>query len=179
MESKIKEPFLIHNIDPRDIAKYYLYRSTVDGDLITPLKMQKLVYLAYGSHLVRKKERLFEDKIEAWPNGPVVPRLYQALKRYGSAPIEASFVGNVTEEELTEKFSSDVKQTLDKVYEKFISKSAFELVALTHQQKAWLEARKGLQDTEPSKRELEDELILESFGGMNDSKKQKTRKVPA
>lgn len=163
-EGDKKNHFLSLNIDPSDIAKYYLYRSSLDGDLITPLKMQKMVYLAYAVHLAKKKEKLFKEPIEAWPNGPVVPSLYRALKKYGSSPVAEDFIDYQNQDELLQKFPAAVKETFDEVYEEYISKSAFELVTLTHQQKAWLAARKGLRDDQVSHNQIQDELILEQLG---------------
>ena len=37
----------IDNISPSNVAKYFLYKSMQDGDLVSPLKMQKLVYYGY------------------------------------------------------------------------------------------------------------------------------------
>jgi len=159
----MNEKYKVLNIEPSDIAKYYVYRASVDGDLITPLKMQKLVYFAYGAHLARKKEKLFKESIEAWPNGPVVPTLYRDLKKYGSSPIDSDFARGASEQELLENFSNGVRETLDLVYENYITKSAFELVSLTHQQKAWSEARKGLKATDKSNKPLNDSLIMQDF----------------
>lgn len=155
------------NIIASDIAKYFLYRSIQDGDLITPLKMQKLIYYAYVWTLVKSDKKLFDEKIQAWPNGPVVGSLYQELRNYGSAPIDAKYLGVEEEKELDKlfsKFSEDIKSTIDEVYEKYIPLSAFELVTLTHSEKPWLKAREGLGDTEPSNNTIDDEMILEEYG---------------
>lgn len=152
---------------PSDVAKYFLYRSAQDGDLITPLKMQKLVYYAYAWTLVKNGKKLFGEKIQAWPSGPVIPSLYNELKQYGSAPVSLEYLGVTSEEKigpLIEKFPSNIKPTLDAVYEQYISKSAFELVALTHSEKPWLEAREGLSPTERSNVTISDETIFQQYG---------------
>lgn len=151
-------------ITPSDVAKYLLYRSLEDGELVTPLKMQKLVYYAYVWTLVKNKKKLFEEKIEAWPSGPVVPSLYRELKDYGSSPIDEKYLGVKNEAELEplfSKFPRDVKATLDEVYEDYMTKTAFELVSLTHSEKPWVEARKGLSSIESSSRPISDDLIVQ------------------
>lgn len=156
-----------NKISPSDIAKYYLYRSMQDGELISPLKMQKLVYYAYSWTLVKNKKKLFDEKIEAWPSGPVVPSLYQNLKHYGSAPIDESFLNVKNENELNTLFSKipkEVKTTLDEVYENYMTKTAFELVTLTHSEKPWLEARVGLSATQTSKNAISDDAIVKQYG---------------
>lgn len=150
-------------ISPIEIAKYFLIKAEKDGELITPLKMQKLVYFAYVFYLISKKgkERLFEEKIEAWPAGPVVPSLYRELKEYGSAPIKIKSFVDITEQKLREKNNPEVMGILDKTYENCEKWTAFELVVLSHQEKGWLEARKGLKPDEKSNNLILDKHILE------------------
>ncbi len=153
----------ISNLKPSDIAKYYLIRSTVDGELISPLKMQKLIYYAYVWNLVNNKKKLFDEKIEAWANGPVVPSLYQELKDFGSAPISELYLGDENSEGLKQKFPSDILKTLDEVYEEYMKKTAFELVVMTHEEKPWLDAREGLEPTQNSNNEISDESIISYY----------------
>jgi uncharacterized phage-associated protein len=161
------EPTQLPSTNSIDVAKYFLYRASQDGELITPLKMQKLVYYAYAWTLVKNNQQLFTEKIQAWPNGPVVPSLYQALKGYGAAPISSDFLGIKSEtesNELFEKFSPEIKATLDDVYEKYMTKTAFELVVLTHSEKPWNEAREGLSPTEQSNKTISDSAIWQQYG---------------
>lgn len=161
MKLSIRKP--LKDISPSDVAKYYLYRSTFDGELISPLKMQKLVYFAYVWTLFKNKQKLFEEKIEAWPMGPVAPSLYRKLKRYGSAPIGRDFIDVKKEDTLTKKFPPEIKKTLDEVYEKYMTKTAFELMVLAHEEKPWLKARKDLAPHESSNNPISDEDILEEY----------------
>ena len=55
-----------------DVAAYILENQ---GEMTT-LKLQKLVYYAQAWSLSLDKTPLFDEKIEAWPNGPVVKDLY-------------------------------------------------------------------------------------------------------
>lgn len=150
-------------IQPKDIAKYFLLRAREDGELISPLKMQKMVYFAYVAYLLQNKgkKKLFDEKIEAWPNGPVVPSLYLELKKYGSSPIKIEDYVDVSEEYFTKKYPQEVLENLNEVYKQCSAYTAFELTGLTHQQKAWLEARKGLAPNEPSHNPILDSHILE------------------
>jgi uncharacterized phage-associated protein len=149
-------------ISPAEIAKYFLIRAEKDGELITPLKMQKLVYFAYVFFLVSKegKEKLFNEPIQAWPAGPVVPSLYQELKKYGSSPINIEDFVDINEEEFLKSNRSEIIEVLDKTYENCEKWTAFELVTLTHQEKGWLEARKGLQPYEKTSNIISDKDIL-------------------
>ena len=150
-------------ISPTEIAKYFLIRAEKDGELITPLKMQKLVYFAYVFYLVSKRgaEKLFEEKIEAWPAGPVIPSLYKKLKKYGSAPINVKSFVDISEKKIFEKNDQRIINILDKAYETCQKYTAFELVVLSHREKGWLEARKGLEPYEKSNNFILDKHILE------------------
>jgi uncharacterized phage-associated protein len=54
---------------------------------LTQIDIQKLVYFAHGWHLALTDQNLILDQIEAWTYGPVVRRLYDALKKFGNSPI--------------------------------------------------------------------------------------------
>ena len=43
------------------------------GDLISPLKINKLLYYAQGNFLAKYNAPLFPEKIQAWQYGPVIP----------------------------------------------------------------------------------------------------------
>ena len=152
-----------NDILPSDIAKYFLAQAINDGELISPLKMQKLVYYAYVWYLVKTKQKLFDEPIEAWPMGPVTPSLYSELKQYGSAPIPEEFLGGQKELDVVFDKLKGQQELLRKVYEKYDSLTAFELVMLTHNEKPWLEARKGLKPTEQSTHSISDKDILSYY----------------
>lgn len=64
------------------IANYILRYFRVNKKEITHLKLQKLLYIAYGWNLVLNKEhpRLFDESIQAWKLGPVIPSVYYYYK---------------------------------------------------------------------------------------------------
>ena len=83
--------------DVKEVANLFLYLAEEQanqetGDLMTDLKLQKMLYFAQCWHLVRYDRPLFDSKIEAWDHGPVVPVVYAEYKKYGSNPIHASTV---------------------------------------------------------------------------------------
>ncbi|KJV73590.1 hypothetical protein OTSTA763_1503 [Orientia tsutsugamushi str. TA763] len=60
-----------------DVASYFLVLVNREaGDIITQLKLQKLVYFTQGVHLALFDKHLFKEDIEAWENGPVVRHLH-------------------------------------------------------------------------------------------------------
>jgi uncharacterized phage-associated protein len=148
------------NMKPEVVAKYFLLKAAQEGEPITQLKLQKLVYLAYVYALIHGK-KLFNEPIQAWANGPVVPSLYQILKKYGFNPIGEDFYKTDINELL--KKLNGVQDILDEVFDEYAPKSAFELVTLTHNDGAWSRARKGKAATERSEEIIKDEYILEAY----------------
>jgi len=128
-----------------DIANYFLYKAQIsteeDQELISNLKLQKLVYYAQGLHLAAYGEPLFPEIIEAWTYGPVIPELYHFYKENGSDGIRAD-----------EKFDPSVidegtRNFLDDVYEVFGQFSAIRLMDLTHSDQCWVDAGIGNEIT--------------------------------
>lgn len=56
-----------------DVAEYILRQH---GEM-SAMKLHRLVYYSQGWHLAWEGHPLFEDEIQAWANGPVVPALYE------------------------------------------------------------------------------------------------------
>ena len=71
------------------IANYFLWRAWEEGVKITPMKLIKLVYIAYGWNLVMNSDNkyLFKEPILAWNHGPVIPSLYYEFREFGKNPI--------------------------------------------------------------------------------------------
>lgn len=114
-----------------DIAKYITEKT---GEL-TAMKLQKLVYYSQAWNLVWEEEPLFQEEIEAWANGPVVPELYQRHK--GLLKVDASLFPDAK----TDAIDTSATENIDKVLSFYGTKSAFELSHMTHQEKPWMEAR--------------------------------------
>jgi uncharacterized phage-associated protein len=158
---------------PRDIekniknaARYLVFLHGFYGDLITNLKVQKLMYYVYVWNLVGNKNRCFREKFQAWPSGPVLYSLYFDLKGYGSLPINPNY-SEISNEKSLQQLKSRLGKlvhVIDSVYERYAIKSAFELVNLTHNELPWVNARKGLNPSAPSSKEISDRDILNYYG---------------
>lgn len=118
-----------------DVAEYFLSKSEVDaGDVITNLKLQKLVYYAQGFSLAINNRPLFNGQIRAWQHGPVCPELYHHYKAYGAMGIP------VPENVDFSKFSSEDIELLDEVYDVYGQFSAWKLRNMTHEEDPWKNA---------------------------------------
>ncbi len=136
------------------IANYFLWRAWEEGVEITPLKLIKLVYIAYGWNLVLNKERpkLFEERIEAWKYGPVVPSVYHEFKKFGNNPIPKNDYAAILDMETWELDSvpminnndQEVINILNVEWNSYKNKSGVELSNITHTAgRAWDKAWDG------------------------------------
>lgn len=120
-----------------DIAKYLLHLDEqVDGEGLSNLKLQKLVYYCQGFHLALEGKPAFDQTIEAWQYGPVVPDLYHALKENGRSPVQP--ITGCEPHEIDTK-TADVLVDVYNVYGQF---SAWRLRDMTHEEKPWIDHEK-------------------------------------
>lgn len=126
-----------------DIARKLLLTAKRDsviegqGELMSNMKLQKMLYYEQGFHLAVFGTPLFEEDIEAWMYGPVVPAVYEVYKDYGYNGIDP---GNVEEVSL-----SDREQALfDEVYKVYGANSAIGLMNMTHRESPWANTPAGV-----------------------------------
>jgi uncharacterized phage-associated protein len=116
----------------RQVADYFLAQQEEEsGDLMSNLKLQKLMYYAQGLSLAARNKPLFNESIEAWMHGPVVPELYHAFKRHGADAIPAP-----TDFDLS-AYDAEEKEILDEVYKVFGQFSGWKLRNMTHDEPPW------------------------------------------
>ncbi len=126
------------NYTASDIANYFLFKAQEeDQELLSNLKLQKLVYYAQGLHLAIYGGPLFDDRIEAWQYGPVIPSLYHEYKHYGASGIPAldSYDPPIIDAETID--------FLDEVYEFMGQYSAIRLMEMAHSDDCWIDAGIG------------------------------------
>lgn len=117
--------------DVKAVANLFLHlaeeQANVEaGDLMTDLKLQKMLYFAQCWHLVRYDRPLFQNTIEAWEHGPVVPDVYMEYKEYKNNPIRASQVDY-------DAFTSCEFETITDVFAYYSRYSASGLREMSHQ----------------------------------------------
>lgn len=118
-----------------EVADYFLVLVDREaGDLITQLKLQKLVYFAQGISLALLGQPLFKEDIKAWKYGPVVVALRKKFGAYERDPIpppgEMDF----------EIYSPSQKELIYKIYSTYGEHSAEYLANETHTHSIWKEA---------------------------------------
>lgn len=127
-------------INAKYVANYLLTLSEPEvGDIISNMKLQKLVYYAQGFHLALYDKPLFEEPILAWEHGPVVESLYHDLKKYGANHIP------VPENCDDTLFNEEQKDLLKEVYQVYGQFSAWKLRNMTHSELPWLQTSKNAE----------------------------------
>lgn len=120
-----------------DIANLLLVWAEQDNDPMSNMKLQKMLYYQQGFHLAYFDSPLFDDEIEAWMYGPVVPKIYNLYKSAGKNILHGDKERNFPiEDEMEEKLFWEVYQ----VYNKF---SASGLMQKTHQEMPWCTTPQG------------------------------------
>jgi len=139
-----------------DVAKYILKEKGA----MSAMKLQKLIYYCQAWSLVWDDEPLFDNKISAWANGPVVWDLYnqhRGMFRVNYKDFEHLAKGRLNREQ---------KETIDAVLDAYSEKSAQWLSDQTHAEAPWQDARKGLSDSDRGNREITLASLAEFYGSL-------------
>lgn len=70
-----------------NVAYRFLQLASVDDMSLTPMQLQKLVYIAHGWSLGLFDDPLVSDDVSAWKFGPVIEPLYQHFKEFRASPV--------------------------------------------------------------------------------------------
>jgi len=126
--------------DAKAIANYFLELASVGDEGLEHMKLQKLVYLAHGWNLALRDARLFDNEIQAWEFGPVIPTLYHEFKDWGRSPIlerasEYDDRSGSTVELRVDDYPGDndfTRALLDRIWDVFGSYTAIQLSNMSH-----------------------------------------------
>ncbi|WP_163410227.1 Panacea domain-containing protein [Flavobacterium ajazii] len=118
-----------------------LKRAKEQGEGISNMKLQKLLYIANGLYLAKSGTSLIEEPIKAWKYGPVIEKVYHEFKRYGnqditSIPLEYQLYNHNVD------LDKDAKLSIEFVIEVAKKLNAIQLSNWTHDEKSpWSIAR--------------------------------------
>lgn len=108
-----------------DIAKYIISKGTNDGEPISNLQLQKILYYIQSEFLQSRNNVAFDDDIEAWQFGPVVPNVYYYFCGYGAMKIM-----NYYDEDFSLNYED--RQIIDKIIIEKRDMDPWQLVEETH-----------------------------------------------
>jgi len=113
--------------DVLKVADALLKIAKTKGKALTPQHLNKLTYLAQGWSLALRDKPLFNNRIEAWAYGPIIPDLYHVTKGTGNAPIPLDLIDSSDNTSL----STDECRFLEQVFTKYEHLDGIALGALT------------------------------------------------
>lgn len=144
------------------VADYLLCFAQEHGDVMTPLKLQKMVFYADAWYMALNDDKeLIADQFEAWVHGPVARDLYIRFADYKWQPI--------TSEIKCPELPDDVSEHLSEIYNVFGRFSAYELEQMTHQEKPRLIARGDTPSDAPCRNGIDKGVTAEFYRSMMDA----------
>lgn len=136
-----------------NVAKWFLSKSSM-----THKKLQKLCYYAQAWYCaLYDGAPMFEDEIQAWAHGPVIPALYPVYADFKWNTIPKT---NFDENKLSEK----TLKILETVYNTYGELSGDQLETLSHTEEPWIEARGDLKPWEICKNEISIKTMRKYYG---------------
>ena len=112
-----------------DIANMYIrLANDIQDNSIDNLKINKMLYYAQGWALVRLGRPLFDESIQAWDYGPVIPEVYHAFKCCGKLSIKEPI--DVFDES---RLNSEELELLVDVYTAYGRYTGWALKEMTHE----------------------------------------------
>ncbi|HEX8671265.1 MAG TPA: type II toxin-antitoxin system antitoxin SocA domain-containing protein [Longimicrobium sp.] len=124
------------------------------------MKLQKLVYYAQAWSLVWDDRPMFDERIEAWANGPVVRELYDCHR--GLFEVREWPAGD------PDALDDEARATVDAVLEYYGPRNAQTLSDMTHKEEPWKEARRGLPDGVRGHSEITLESMADYYGSLQE-----------
>ena len=139
----------------RSVAKYLIARAAQEGHPLTNMDVLKLLYYAQGWFLSLYDQPLFDEELEAWPDGPVQKAIYGEYKSYGYSQI-----ADIPE---VPTLPEPIKDHLNHIVSVFGVCGGPMLRAMTHSEDPWLNTRGDLSPDERSSRVIQKEDIQDYF----------------
>lgn len=142
-----------------DVARYLIHLASQEEEpeLLTHLRLQKLLYYVQGWSLAMRGVEMFPERIEAWAHGPVVRDLYSSFASYGDHPIP------VEKGEIPDSLSQEDREFISSVWDAYRPHSAWNLREMTHTERPWKETRGSLRPADNCSEEITKESMRSFF----------------
>lgn len=124
------------------------------------MKLQKLLYYSQAWSLVWDEKPIFDNIIQAWANGPVVPSVYNYHRGQYMVSENDFPTGKLASLGATER------ATIDAVLGYYGDKPAQWLIDLTHSEEPWKQARQGIAPGERGNREITLASMADYYSGL-------------
>ena len=130
------------------VANAFLSKAFREKRTISPMKLQKLLYIAHGYSLVEHDEPLLDEVFEAWKFGPVLNSVYHQCKHFRYNGVD-KYLSVFDRQDLTFRSApipeeDDVRDIVDFVWKTYGTDSPMKLSAWTHEKDGpWDQVTKG------------------------------------
>lgn len=173
-----------HEYRVLEVANYFIEKGIEDGKLVNPMKLQKLLYFAYGWYLAYfPNKKLFDEQMQAWRYGPVIESIYHEVKSYGNYPISEPISKLVMWEtsKLSVKFGTprikfkndDDKKFLEAIWSTYSKFPAVQLSAMTHAEDTpWNFLNEKYKNSIPKGEYISDSLMVKYFESYKNKNKE-------
>ncbi len=146
-----------------DIADYFIALSNTTENLITNLKLQKLVYYTQAWHLAMHDKPVFPEYFEAWVHGPVLLPLYNQYRGLKWHPLERDDLTEGSITKLRDRFGPELCSLIDQVVDHYFGMTAYQMELQVHSEEPWRRARLGLNADEPSHNIIQNEWMRDYY----------------
>lgn len=135
--------------DALEVAKYVINKCIKLGRPISNLQLQKILYYAEAEYMKKREgEVLFNNTINAWQYGPVIPEVYYNYNIYSASEI--------TDYQDGKDLDSLTKHIIDPVIEKKSKLNAWTLVEKTHSEDPWINSFGNYSGCEITKKQIKE-----------------------
>lgn len=146
-----------------EIADFYIQLiNSIPDNTIDNLKLNKLLYYVQGFSLVKLGYPMFDENIQAWDYGPVIPEIYHVFKCCGKNSIEEP-----TTPFDESRFSTEELNLLIDIYNEYGKYTGWALKNMTHEKGSpWAQVYEKNQNKVITKKSIEEyfkNLTLPSF----------------
>lgn len=136
-----------------DVAAYIIEKE----GRISTMKLQKLCYFAQGWSLSWTGQPLFNEPIEAWKYGPVVPELYLQHRRQTAVDSWEGDARNLTPSQ---------QLIIDAMVNHYSAMSGFEMGEITHNHDSWDQAYNQVPSWARGNTEITQESMKQTFDAL-------------
>jgi uncharacterized phage-associated protein len=158
------------------IAYAFVLKGISEGNPVTQMKLQKIVYFAQGVHLNLFDKPLVREVFQAWKFGPVIPDIYRIFKFYGSKPItDTDYLFSIDDYSSNiSNLDSGAREAIDMTWDATKDINAIQLSNWTHEPESpWAKHyAEGTSDSVIPNEEIKEyfKSIMEPSGDQPESK---------
>ena len=146
------------------LADFLIAESRERGDLLTPLKLQKLMFYADAWSMALYGEELTSERFQAWVHGPVAVSQYHRFKDLRWRPI--------LDDIEKPKVGKRVKKHLKEIVDIFGVETGPALEIMTHNERPWIEARRGIPEDQACNNYIDKEVTRRFYASLAETEKK-------